>query len=67
VVNAINNFKDKRKSNAETKSTEIENNVGGFAIEPPTKYADMIDNLGMLGANCPDLIISGDKVYMLAD
>lgn len=67
VVNAINNFKNKRKSNAETKSTEIENNVGGFAIEPPTKYADMIDNLGMLGANCPDLIISGDKVYMLTD
>ena len=65
VVNAIKNFKDKRKSNAETKSTEIENNVGGFAIEPPTKYAEMIDNLGMLGTSCPDLIISGDKVYML--
>lgn len=67
VVNAINNFKDKRKSKAETKSTEIENNVGGFAIEPPTKYADMIDNLGMLGTNCPDLIVSGDKVYMLTN
>lgn len=67
VVNAIKNFKDKRKSNAETKSTEIENNVGGFAIESPTKYVDMIDNLGMLGTNCPDLIISGDKVYMLTN
>lgn len=67
VVNAINNFKDKRKSNAETKSTEIENNVGGFAIEPPTKYATMIDNLGMLGTSCPDLIVSGDKVYMLTN
>ena len=65
VVNAINNFKDKRKSNAETKSIEIENNVGGFAIEPPTKYTDIIDNLRMLGTSCPDLIISGDKVYML--
>lgn len=65
VENAIKNFKDTRKSNAETKSTEIENNVGGFAIEPPTKYAEMIDNLGMLGTSCPDLIISGDKVYML--
>ena len=67
VVNAINNFKDKRKSNAETKSTEIENNVGGFAIEPPTKYTTMIDNLGMLGTSCPDLIVSGDKVYMLTN
>lgn len=67
VENAIKNFKDTRKSNAETKSTEIENNVGGFAIEPPTKYADMIDNLGMLGTSCPDLIVSGDKVYMLTN
>ena len=67
VVNAIKNFKDKRKSNAETKSTEIENNVGGFAIEPPTKYADMIDNLGMLGTSCPNLIVSDDKVYMLTN
>ena len=65
VVNAINNFKDKRKTNAETKSTEIENNVGGFSIEPPTQYANMIDNISMLGSSCPDLIVHGDKVYML--
>ena len=65
VVNAINNLKDKRKSNAETKSTEIENNVGGFSIEPPTQYADMIDNIGMLSSSCPDLIVDNGKVYML--
>ena len=65
VVNAINNLKDKRKSNAETKSTEIETNVGGFSIEPPTQYADMIDNIGMLSSSCPDLIVDNGKVYML--
>lgn len=67
VVNAINNFKDKQKRNAETKSTEIENNVGGFSVEPPIKYIDMIDNLRMLGTKCPDLIVDNGKVYLLTE
>ena len=65
MAKAINNFKDNRKNNAKTKSTEIENNVGGFSIESPTKYADMIDNIGVLSSSCPDLIVDNGKVYML--
>ena len=67
VENAIKNYKDKRKTNAETKSLEIENNIGGFSIEPPTKYTEMIDNLVMLNSSCPDLILTDGKVYMLKD
>ena len=46
-------------------TAEVENNIGGFSIEPPTQYTEMIDNLVMLSDGCPDLIIDGEKVYML--
>ena len=67
VENAIKNYKDKRKTNVEAKSTEIENNVGGFSIEPPTRYTEIIDNLSMLTSSCPDLILDNGRVYMLKD
>ena len=67
VENAIKNYKDKRKTYVEAKSTEIENNVGGFSIEPPTRYTEINDNLSMLTSSCPDLILDNGKVYMLKD
>lgn len=67
IENAIKNYKDRRKNNAEMKSAEINDNIGGFNIDVPIKYTDMIDNLSMLNTSCPNFIIDGEKVYMLKD
>ena len=67
IQNAQKNYKENRKTDAENKTAEVENNIGGFNIEPPTQYTEMIDNLVMLSNGCPDLILSNDKVYMLID
>lgn len=65
IVNAIKNYEGKRKNNVEMKLAEINDNIGGFNIDTPTKYTDMIDNLSMLNTGCPNLIINGEKVYVL--
>ena len=65
IQNAQKNYKENRKADAENRTTEVENNIGGFNIEPPTQYTEMIDNLVMLSDGCPDLIVDGEKVYML--
>ena len=49
IENAIKNYKDKRKNNAEMKSAEINDNIGGFNIDAPSKYTEMIDKLEFEG------------------
>lgn len=65
IKNAIENYKTQKTIDSTEEFYKIEDLVGGFEIEEPKKYVEMIDNFTMLSASTPDLILNDGKVYIL--